>query len=118
MTRIHAAAYLARALDPDVLADLDRARTAIRVRVAEWLLTLPPAEGPDGARLAALHHILPAWIAGGCVGRVPDGVALEWAARAGVRHQSAAQMLAGVRRLSGRLRDVLPATREIPEEQP
>lgn len=120
MNRVRAAAYLARALDPDELADLDAARTEIRARVARWLLTLSPVDGPDGARLAALHHVLPAWVAAGCPGRVPDGVAVEWAARAGVRPQSAAQTLAGVRRLNGQLRDVLPIPdlRLYPPEDP
>lgn len=76
---------------------------SIRRRVAEWILTLPPAS----PRMRRLHERLPAWVEGGCEGKVPSGLAAEWAARAGASSSSASQILGGKRNLAGALRETL-----------
>ena len=75
----------------------------IRLHVATWILSLPPAS----PRMWRLHERLPAWVEAGCEGKVISGLAAEWAARAGASPSTASQILNGKRVLAGALREAV-----------
>lgn len=73
------------------------ALAATRLRVARWCLALPLPEGEAGDRLAVLQRVLPRWIAAGCSGRAPAGLAPVLASHAEISRDFASEILRGKR---------------------
>ena len=72
---------------------------ATRLQVARWCLSLPVPDGRAGDTIARLHRHLPEWVAGGCRGAYPVGLATVLAACGGISAPYASQILNGLRPL-------------------
>lgn len=72
---------------------------ATRLQVARWCLTLPVPNGRAGDTIARLHRHLPEWVAGGCRGSYPVGLATVLADCGGISAAYASQILNGLRPL-------------------